>query len=140
MKDIIKMVVSHFFIITVCVTAVIGFSNLISGNTAGYPSGFPLHMLLVGATSALPSLLFWFRKEPMRKQFIVRLAMHFVCIQTVVLGEGYLLNWYDDAAEMAFVAGTVVLVYVAVWLITKYSNNKAEQNINAALKNFNEEE
>lgn len=140
MKDTVKMVIGHFFIITVCVTAAIGFSNLLAGNREGYPAEFPLHMLLVGATSALPSFLFFFRTEPTRKQFLLRIILHFVCIMAVVLGEGYLLKWYDSAVDMAVVAGTVVAVYIAVWIITMYSGNKAERGINEALKRFNKEE
>ena len=140
MKDTIKMAISHFFIITVCVTAAIGFSNLIAGNTEGYPQEFPLHLLLIGATSALPSLLFYFRKEPSRKQFLLRVVLHFLCIITIVMGEGYLLKWYGSFAEAAIIAGIVIAVYIAVWLITMHSNNKAEQGINEALKNFNNDE
>lgn len=140
MKETIKMAISHFFIITVCVMAAIGFSNLIAGNTSSYPKEFPLHMLLIGATSALPSLLFYFKSEPTRRQFVLRVVLHFFCIITVVLGEGYLLRWYGSFAEAAIIAGIVVAVYIAVWLITLHSNNKAEQGINEALKNFNNDE
>ena len=140
MKDTIKMVISHFFIITVCVMAAIGFSNLFAENFQGYPAEFPLHMLLVGATSALPSFLFYFRKEPTRRQFLTRIVLHFFCILVVVLGEGYLLKWYENATEMAIIAGIIVLVYIAVWLLTTHSNNKVEQGINEALKRFNKED
>ena len=140
MKDTVKMVISHFFIITVCVTAVIGISNLLADDCQGYPPEFPLHMLFIGATSALPSFLFYFRKEPTRRQFLTRIALHFVCIMAVVLGEGYLLKWYRSLAGMAVIAGTIVIVYLAVWLLTRYSNNKAEQGINEALKRFNNED
>ena len=139
MKDTIKMVISHFFIITVCVTAVIGISNLFSADFQGYPREFPLHMLLVGSTSALPSFLFHFKREPTRKQFILRMVIHFFCIMAVVLGEGFLLGWYDNAVDMAIVAGCVTLVYLAVWFITVRSDNKTEQGINEALKKLNED-
>ena len=137
MKDTIKMVISHFFIITVCVTAAIGISNMFVPGQQGYPKEFPLHLLLVGSTSALPSFLFYFKGEPTRRQFIIRIILHFICIMGVVLGEGYFLGWYGSALDMAIVAGLVVLVYAAVWIITMRSNTKAEQGINEALKRFN---
>ena len=140
MKDTIKMVFSHFFIITVCVTTVIGVTNLFVPDFAGYPREFPLHMLLIGATSALPSFLFHFKKEPTRKQFIIRMILHFICIMAVVLGEGFILGWYDNIVDMAIVAGCVVLVYLAVWFITLRSDSKTEQNINEALKKLNKDE
>lgn len=140
MKDTLKMVISHFFIITACVTAAIGVSNYFAPGFEGYPKEFPLHMLLVGATSALPSFLFYFKKEPSRKQFIIRLILHFICIMAVVLGEGLLLGWYENLVEMAVIAGIVVLVYIAVWIITMRSNSAAERGINEALKNINNDE
>lgn len=140
MKDAIKLVIRHFFIITICVTAVIGVGNMISPDFSGYPREFPLHLLFVGATSALPSFLFHFKKEPTRKQFIRRIFLHFCCIMAIVLGEGWLLGWYENAVDTAVVAGCVVLVYLAVWIITSHSDAKTEQSINEALKNYNNEE
>lgn len=140
MKDTIKMVISHFFIITVCVTAAIGVSNLFAPGFSGYPKEFPLHILFVGATSALPSFLFYFRKEPTRRQFVVRTILHFFCILGIVLGEGYLLKWYESVKEILIIGGIVILVYLMVWVITIHSNNRVEQGINEALRNFNNDE
>ena len=137
MKDAIKLVISHFFIITVCVLTVIGVSNLFTSDFSGYPKEFPLHLLLIGASSALPSFLFYFKNEPTRKQFVIRIILHFCCIMAVVLGEGRLLGWYDSFAEMAVIAGMIVLVYLAVWFISVRAGSKTEQNINEALKNIN---
>ncbi len=141
MKDTIKMVVSHFFIISVSVMTVIGVANLfIADRFAGYGIEFPFIILLVGATSALPSFLFYFRTEPTKKQFILRMILHFICIEAVVLGEGRLLGWYDGITEMLLIAVMVVVVYVIVTLITMYSESKTERGINEALNRLNNEE
>ncbi|MBR1532726.1 MAG: DUF3021 domain-containing protein [Ruminococcus sp.] len=140
MKDTIKMVISHFFIITVCVTAAIGIPNYFSPDHSGYPTEFPIHMLLIGATSALPSFLYYFKKEPTRKQFVIRVILHFCCIMAVVLGEGWLLGWYENATDMIYVAICVIVVYAAVWIITTIANKTAADGINTALKNINSDE
>ena len=137
MKDTIKMVISHFFIITVCVMTAIGLCNIFLPGFHGYDRFFPLHMLFIGASTALPSFLFYFRKEPTRGQFLLRVVLHFFCIITVVLGEGYILKWFESIAEMAVVTAIVLLVYLTVWIITRLSSSKVEQGINEALKNFN---
>lgn len=137
MKDTIKMVISHFFVITVCVTAAIGIPNAFMPNHKGYPTEFPLYMLLIGATSALPSFLFYFKKEPTRKQFILRVILHFCCIMAVILGEGRLLGWYGSVTDMLYTAICVIVVYLAVWLITSRANKNAAEGINSALKNLN---
>lgn len=137
MKNAVKMVISHFFIITVCVTAAIGISNLFAPGFEGYPKEFPLHILLVGATTAVPSFLFYSKKALTRRPFFLRVVIHFFCILTIVLVEGYFLKWYDSFAGAALIAGIIVAVYIAVWLATLHSNNKVEQNINEALKNYN---
>lgn len=136
MKDTIKMVLSHFFIITVCVTAAIGIPNAFMSDHTGYPKEFPLYLLLIGATSALPSFLFHFKKEPTRKQFIIRVILHFCCIMAVVMGEGWLLGWYKTVVDMIPVAVIVVIVYIAVWIITSRVNKSAADGINSALKNL----
>lgn len=140
MKDTIKMAISHFFIITVCVTAAIGISNYFVPDHSGYPKEFPLHLLLIGVTSALPSLLFYFKKEPTRRQFVIRVILHFCCIMAVVLGEGWLLGWYESVTDMLSVGAVVVIVYLAVWIITVRVNKNAEDGMNRALKNLNSDE
>lgn len=140
MKDTIKMVISHFFIITVCVTAAIGIPNFFIADHGGYPKEFPLHLLLIGATSALPSLLFYFKKEPTRRQFVFRVILHFCCIMAVVLGEGWLLGWYGSVTDMLYIGAVVVIVYLAVWLITARVNKTAADGMNRALKNLNSDE
>lgn len=140
MKDTIKMAISHFFIITVCVTAAIGISNSFVPDHSGYPKEFPLHLLLIGATSALPSLLFYFKKEPTRRQFVIRVILHFCCIMAVVLGEGWLLGWYESVTDMLSVGAVVVIVYLAVWIITRRANKNAADGMNRALKNLNSDE
>ena len=141
MKDAIKMTVSHFFIICVCVMTAIGTANLFAAEGfKGYGLDFPFHILLIGATSALPSMLFYFRREPTRKQFLLRTVLHFFCILAVVLGEGFLLGWYQSVAEALVIAGIIVIVYIVVWLITLRSGNKTEERINEALKRINNEE
>ncbi|MBQ6336545.1 MAG: DUF3021 domain-containing protein [Ruminococcus sp.] len=137
MKDTVRMVISHFFIITVCVMAAIGVSNLFSSDPTGYPKEFPLHMLLVGASTALPSFLFYSRRPLNRRRFLLRSILHFFCILTIVLTEGHFLNWYNSFAGAAVIAGMIVIVYAAVWIITLRSNNKTEQSINEALKSYN---
>ncbi len=140
MKDTIKMAISHFFIITVCVTAAIGILNYFVPDHSGYPKEFPLHLLLIGVTSALPSLLFYFKKEPTRRQFVIRVILHFCCIMAVVLGEGWLLGWYESVTEMLSVGAVVVIVYLAVWIITRRVNKNAADGMNRALKNLNSDE
>lgn len=137
MKDTVKMVISHFFIITVCVMAAIGVSNLFSADPTGYPKEFPLHMLLVGASTALPSFLFYSRRPLDRRRFLLRSVLHFFCILAIVLTEGYFLKWYNSFAGAAVIAGILIVVYAAVWIITLRSNNRVEQSINEALKSYN---
>lgn len=137
MKDTIKMVVSHFFVITVCVTAAIGIPNAFIPDHKGYPTDFPLNILLIGATSALPSFLFYFKKEPTRRQFILRVILHFCCIMAVILGEGRLLGWYSSITEMFYIAACVIVVYLAVWIITTRASQNVADNINSALKTIN---
>ncbi len=56
MKSIFKLMVSHFFIITVCILFFVSLSNSIAG-VKSYPPDYPWSILLTGFVGALPSSL-----------------------------------------------------------------------------------
>ena len=68
------------------------------------------------------------------------MILHFCCIMTVVLGEGWLLGWYESVTDMLSVGAGGVIVYLAVWIITRRVNKNAADGMNRALKNLNSDE
>lgn len=138
-KDILRLAVSHFFIITVCVMFVVSAANLLFYKDFNYSidGTFPWVMMLTGLLGALPTLLYYFPKEPTRKQFYIRVALHYLLINAVILGEGRLLGWFSTVPQMLIIAAMILAVYGLVWLFSIIAEKTQADNINKALQRFN---
>lgn len=138
-KDILRLAVSHFFIITVCVMFVVSAANLLFYKDFNYSidGTFPWVMMLTGLLGALPTLLYYFPNEPTRKQFYIRVALHYLLINAVILGEGRLLGWFSTVPQMLLIAAMILAVYGLVWLFSIIAEKTLANNINKALQRFN---
>ena len=141
-KDALRLIINQFFIITVCAMFIICAVNTLASGNFEYEidATFPWVMMLTGLLGSLPSLLFCFGKEPTKKQFFVRVIIHFFLIQAVILTEGRLLGWYSTLPYMLIIAGMITMVYALVWVFSYLSEKNTAKNINKALENFNRDE
>ena len=141
-KSMARVIIMQFFIITVCAMFVIAASNTLFSGGLNYPidASFPWVMMLTGVLGSLPSLLFFFRNEPTKKQFYIRVIIHFFAIEAVILIEGRILGWYSTFGNMLIIAAMVLAVYALVWVFSYISEKPLAVNINKALQNFNNDE
>ncbi len=139
MKEDIKVLINNFLIITVGILLFTSVYNLIIG-CMEYSVVFPFQILFTGFLCSLPTLLFKFKTEPTKKQFFVRVFVHFVVIAAIVLLEGWWLEWYKSFAEGLIVFFIFLLVYLLAWGYTAFMNISEAKKINEALREFNEEE
>lgn len=135
MKDVIKVVWYHFLLIVVCLLGFQGILGLINQSTFSYL--FPMQILGVSALTALCSLVYYGKYDMSRKEFIVRIIIHFILISIVVLGFGYLASWYDSIEGALGVFFVFIIVYVFVWIMSFISDKKTSDNINEALRKKN---
>lgn len=140
MKDTVKIVITHFFIISTGVLFIISLSNLLFDGNEPLSSELPWQIFLTGILGALPSFLFYFKNEPTKNQFRLRTVIHFIVIEAVVMTEGALFGWYGNfvGALVHFVA--IIAVYLFVWVYSYFMNMHLARDINAALKRFNEDD
>lgn len=139
MKDAIKLVIMHFFIITVGVLFVISLANTLDG-VEYYTADYPWGIMLVGAITALPSLIFYSKKEISKKQMKIRFIIHFLVVGAIVLTLGYFWQWYTTIRYAVFVFLMYVFVYVIVLAYSFFIQYKTALSINKALKEFNADE
>ena len=137
MKDAIKLVVEHFFMITV---GVLFFTSLGFIGAETIPSFYPWMVLLSSVVGSVPTLLFYFRTEPTKKQFIVRVILHFVVIVTLIMTLGFIFSWYTDFFEGLIIFGMILAVYATVWFLSYKLNVSMANNINDALNRLNDDE
>lgn len=140
MKDTVKLVISHFFIISTGVFFVMSLSNLLFEGNEPLSPELPWEIFLTGILGALPSFLFSFKNEPTKKQFRVRTVIHFIVIETVVMTEGALFEWYGGLADALVLFVVILAVYLFVWAYSYFMNMHLARDINAALKRFNEDD
>lgn len=140
MKDTVKLVISHFFIISTGVFFVMSLSNLLFEGNEPLSPELPWEIFLTGILGALPSFLFSFKNEPTKKQFRVRTVIHFIVIETVVMTEGALFGWYGGLADALVLFVVILAVYLFVWAYSYFMNMHLARDINAALKRFNEDD
>lgn len=138
-KEAIKMVVSHFFVITVAVLIFTTLGNTING-IKEYPIYFVWQVVLTGVVGALPSFIFYSKKELTKKQWIVRYVVHFFVIETIILTEGWIFDWYSGIFSALTIAFIVVLVYVVVYAYSYFLKFNTVKRVNSALKDFNKDE
>ncbi|MCI6616477.1 DUF3021 domain-containing protein [Ruminococcus sp.] len=140
MKDTVKLVISHFFIITTGVLFIISLSNLLFDGNEPLSPELPWQIFLTGILGALPSFLFSFKNEPTKKQFRLRTVIHFIVIEAVVMTEGALFGWYGNFVGALVFFAVVLAVYLFVWAYSYFMNIHLAKGINAALKRFNEDD
>lgn len=144
MRDLMKYLISQFFVITVGVLVITSLPNLgatINGEeTVVYNAFYPYMVIFTGFLSSLPSVLLWFREEPTKKQCYTRMAMHFVAVEVIVMLEGLWFEWYKNATEAIKLFGLVILVYLFVYMYSYYTNKDTAEAINDALARFNQDE
>lgn len=141
LKSIAMLVFKQFFVITVCVMLVISLCNIwVQGFNYTISADFPWVMMLTGAVGAMPSVLFFFKEEPSKKKFAVRMIIHFVVLSALILFEGRILNWYESFSDGLTVFGMIVFVYALVMIFTIIIEKADAYRINRALKSFNIDE
>ena len=140
MKDTVKLVITHFFIISTGVLFIISLSNLLFAGSEPLPPELPWQIFLTGILGALPSFLFYFKNEPTKNQFRVRTVIHFIVIETVVMTEGAFFGWYESFIDGLILFAVILAVYLFVWAYSYFMNMHLAKDINAALKRFNEDD
>lgn len=99
-------------------------------------------VILVSAIASCGSLIFYSRHEISKKQMMLRFIIHYIYINTVVLGGAFLLEWVN-ARSMPQVITMVLLIAVVYFSITTSTFNdekKMADNINQKLRKVYPEE
>lgn len=137
-KEAFYMVESQIMRITIALLACIAFMKLFTGSYEPWDWYFPFQILGVSIPTGLCSFIFYSKVELNRKQFLLRVVIHFFAIISIVLGEGYFFSWWDSPLGMLIVLLVFFCVYAAVWIATSIWDKRDSQRINAALKKRNE--
>ena len=91
-------------------------------------------MFLVALLGDLPLLWFYSRKELTNKQWRVRLLLHFITLETILLLVGYYMTWYETFTEGLVFTFSILCVYVIVRTISFTGDLLEARKLNEQLK------
>ena len=142
---LLKETVRYFFIITVLVLIVsAGYVTFFYGLDSYVNVRMLWQILFVSFLGSLSHLLFHVRagKTLGKAEYGFRWLLCYLYVNTVVLGFGFLFEWFD-ASSVPMVIGmlvAIVIVYLFVAAFVFWMDKKTTEEINEKLKERNSEE
>lgn len=94
-------------------------------------------VIFVGFLCSLLSLILYVERI---KPFFLRIVIHFLLLYAVVSLLGFLFGWYSGITGYLIVMLIFALVYVFVWIVTKWIYIKDDEQINSALSSIRDPE
>lgn len=100
----------------------------------------PLSVVVTSVLCSIPSLILCSERELPRNKFRIRIAIHFLLLFTMVLGLGWLFNWYSKLEGALYIVGIFTFVYLFVWVASSWMGASDQKHINNALESIRDEE
>ena len=105
-----------------------------------WPWYVPLSIVLTGFLCSLPTMVLIYDTEISRKRMLVRIAIHFVLVGSIVSLCGFLFKWYETLDEYLPILIMYIVIYLFVWAATGWLTKSDEKKINAAIKDIQDRE
>lgn len=133
LKELIRtMIYQYPMILTGTIFAAIG--CLISKPDFMFNVWYLVQLVLFSLAANLPLVAYYSKKELTPKQFRIRMVIHFILLETVLLGVGYWIGLYDGILGGVIFFFIVMAVEVFVLFLTFLGNRKMASDINEMLK------
>lgn len=101
----------------------------------------PLSVIFTGFLCALASLVLVDEDSSLKRiNMKLRIFIHFLALFVVVIGCGYIFNWYNTIKQLVPIMIIYVLTYVFVWIATLWVFKTDEIKINDAIKDIRDED
>lgn len=112
----------------------------LNGNEVALDWYVPISIILCGFISAVPTMMFNEKSILTRRQFRIRLVIHFLCLYLIIAAMGLVFKWYESLYGLLMISISFIIIYVFVWLATYWITKKDDREINEALKSIQDEE
>ncbi len=99
-----------------------------------------LSVPLTGAVCSLVTVLLLCRENLSKKAYMISVIIHCICLYGVVILFGKLFSWYTKMDGFILVTIIFFLVYVFVWIATRFLQKQDDNRINKALDSIRDEE
>lgn len=141
--DKAKVVFMHMMMISTGILFLVAIEGLIFhfyGKNIQLDWFDPLSFLGSGFLCALISLLVYDYGEMPKKKLIRRIILHCLIMFVVVIGTGFVCDWYENVPEFLFVAIGYFVIYILVWAATTWFCSQEAKKITKALDSIRETE
>lgn len=130
--DLIRQFIRDYFVIFGIL--IIGTVFLTPPNTIN--RDYILLTMVFAAVGDLPSIVFWSKSELTENSSRLRMIIHFILLETVILIFGGITGIVSGVAEYLMFAIEIVVIYVIVRFITWRGDLATAKRINEKLKNL----
>lgn len=106
------------------------------------PASLLWQIPLLSFLGALSSLIYPWDRSMTRKEFVIRIAIHYLIMNGIVLGGGSLFGWFDihEPLQVAMMALSVAIIFFIISLYSWTKGNREAQKLNQCLKKRNDNE
>ena len=104
--------------------------TVLNGGDDTVPASLLWQIPLLSFLGALSSLIYPWDRSMTRKEFVIRIAIHYLIMNGIVLGGGSLFGWFDihEPLQVAMMALSVAIIFfiISLYSWTKGNRSKAE--------------
>lgn len=106
------------------------------------PSSLLWQIPLLSFLGALSSLIYPWDRSMTRKEFVIRIAIHYLIMNGIILGGGGFFGWFDihEPLQVAMIALSVAIIFFIISLYSWTKGNREAQKLNQRLKKRNDNE
>lgn len=106
------------------------------------PSSLLWQIPLLSFLGALSSLIYPWDRSMTRKEFVIRIAIHYLIMNGIILGGGGFFGWFDihEPLQVAMMALSVAIIFFIISLYSWTKGNREAQKLNQCLKKRNDNE
>ena len=121
---------------------VVNISDVKNGDYDTVPASLLWQIPVLSFLGALSSLIYPWDRSMTRKEFVIRIAIHYLIMNGIVLGGGSLFGWFDihEPLQVAMMALSVAIIFFIISLYSWTKGNREAQKLNQRLKKRNDNE
>ena len=93
--------------------------TVLNGGDDTVPASLLWQIPLLSFLGALSSLIYPWDRSMTRKEFVIRIAIHYLIMNGIVLGGGSLFGWFDihEPLQVAMMALSVAIIFFHYFLV-----------------------
>lgn len=134
-----EFVLNKFYEITVWSLFAAAILSALNGVDNRIPASVLWQIPLVSFLGALSTMIYPWDRSMTKKEFIIRVGLHYLLINAIVLGGGSFFGWFDihELWQVGVMALSIAIIFVIISYYSWRKANREAENLNERLKGRN---